>query len=221
VKRYSLVSVEVSFCVALTQLAAQCYTPQHVAVTRNETPTIRVRILLYMCPPTDICVSSYHAAQCYTPQDVAVTPKRLLYVSAYYYICVLLLIYMCPHTTRRSATHRSMSPLPETPTIRVGILLYVSSCYYICVRILLYVSSYYYIRVLLLIYVSSYHAAQCYTPQDVAVIMNALAHHAMRDVPLTRHLASAWAAATAPATGPPPAAYYCTCVLILLYMCPH
>jgi hypothetical protein len=54
-------------------------------------------------------------------------------------------------------------------------------------------------------YVSSYHAAQSYTPQDVAVIMNALAHHAMRDVALTRHLATAWAAATAPATGPPPA----------------
>ena len=77
--------------------------------------------------------------------------------------------------------------------------IYVSACYYICVLLLLCMCPY------TDIYVSSYRAAQSYTPQDVAVIMNALAHHAMRDVALTRHLATAWAAATAPATVPPPA----------------
>ena len=47
-----------------------------------------------------------------------------LYASSYYYICVLILLYMCPHTT-----------------------IYVSSYYYISVLILLYVSAHYYIYV--------------------------------------------------------------------------
>jgi cbb3-type cytochrome oxidase subunit 1 len=38
----------------------------------------------------------------------------LLHVSSYYYLCVLILLHMCPHTTT-----------------------YVSSYYYICVLILL------------------------------------------------------------------------------------
>ncbi len=46
----------------------------------------------------------------------------LLHVSSYCYICVVILLYMCPHTT-----------------------IYVSSYHYICVVILLYVSSYYYV----------------------------------------------------------------------------
>ncbi len=41
------------------------------------------------------------------------------YVSSYYYICVLILLDMCPHTTR-----------------------YVSSYYYICVLILLFTYTY-------------------------------------------------------------------------------
>ena len=40
---------------------------------------------------------------------------RRAQVSSYYYTCVLMLLYMCPHTT-----------------------IHVSSCYYICVLILLY-----------------------------------------------------------------------------------
>jgi hypothetical protein len=41
-----------------------------------------------------------------------------IYVSSYYYMCVLILLYMCPHTT-----------------------IYVSSYYYIRVLILLYMSA--------------------------------------------------------------------------------
>jgi hypothetical protein len=57
--------------------------------------------LLYMCP----------ASQRATERTVCAT----IYVSSCYYICVLMLLYMCPHAT-----------------------MYVSSCYYICVLILLY-----------------------------------------------------------------------------------
>ncbi len=63
----------------------------------------------------------------------------------YYYICVLILLYMCPHTS-----------------ICAPVDYFVSSNYYIRVRILLYmgphtaiyVSSHCYICVLILVYVS-------------------------------------------------------------------
>jgi hypothetical protein len=51
-----------------------------------------------------------------------------VYVSAYYYICVRILLYMCPHTTVY---------LSSTTTT-----ICVSAYYYICVLILLYVSLY-------------------------------------------------------------------------------
>jgi hypothetical protein len=56
-----------------------------------------------------------------------------IHVSSSYYICVLILLQMCPHTT-----------------ICVLILLHMCPHGTVCVLILLYVSSYYYICVLLL-----------------------------------------------------------------------
>jgi hypothetical protein len=58
-----------------------------------------------MCPHTAICVSAY----CY------VCVLILLYMSSYCYICVLILLRMCPHTAT-----------------------YVSSYFHTCVLILLY-----------------------------------------------------------------------------------
>ncbi len=58
----------------------------------------------------------------------------MLYVSSYCYICVLILLYMCPHTA-----------------MCVLILLYVSSYCYI-------VSSYYYVCVLILLYICPHTA---------------------------------------------------------------
>jgi hypothetical protein len=52
-----------------------------------------------------------------------------IYVASYYYICVLILLCMCPHTT-----------------------IYVSSYYYMCPHTTTYVSSYYNICVLILLY---------------------------------------------------------------------
>jgi hypothetical protein len=74
-------------------------------------------------------------------------------VSSYCYICVLILLYMCPHTT-----------------------IYVSSYYFICVLILpyvcphtAYVSSYCYIYVLILLYVcphTAYVSSYCYKSRE-------------------------------------------------------
>ncbi len=113
---------------------------------------------IYVCMRTHICVSSYILCMCvliHAPPPqlirkvVGSSPRACalasaaVYVSAYSYICVLIRLYMCPHTT-----------------------IYVSSNSYImCVLILLYmcpqnpilcVSSYYYIRVLILLYICSH-----------------------------------------------------------------
>jgi len=57
-------------------------------------------------------------------------------VSAYYYVCVRILLRMCPHTSMCRHTNRSgSSPLVYSTTS-------VSAYYYVCVRILVYVSSY-------------------------------------------------------------------------------
>jgi hypothetical protein len=143
-------------------------------------------------------------------------------VSSYYYICVLILLYTCPHTyyytkcilgTPLSYVRILLYMCPHT-TIYVSLYYYIyvsshtcrsvavcgasathSSSYYICVLTLLYVSSYYYMCPHTTVYVSSYYYMCPHTTIYVA-------------------------------------SYYCICVLILLYvssyyvsshyyMCPH
>ena len=70
-----------------------------------------------------------------TTMCVLILPRTAIYVSSYYYICVLILLYMCPHTTICVLILPYMCPHTT---------IYVSSYYYICVLILLHVSSYYY-----------------------------------------------------------------------------
>jgi hypothetical protein len=77
---------------------------------------IYVRILTYMC---SIHVSSYYTCVLIL---LYMCPHTTIYVSSYYYICVLILLYICPPTT-----------------ICVRILTYmcsihVSSYFYICVQ---------------------------------------------------------------------------------------
>jgi hypothetical protein len=80
----------------------------------------------------------------------------VLILSSYYYICVLILLYMCPHTA-----------------------IYVSSYYYICVLILLYMcphtaiymSSYCYICVLILLYMWAYPVYGVYGPHAVLILV--------------------------------------------------
>ncbi len=81
---------------------------------------------------------------------------RLKKALANAYICVLILLYMCPYTTICVVMLLYMCPHTA---------IYVSLYYYMCRHTTIYVSSYYYICVLILlnmcphttIYVSSYY----------------------------------------------------------------
>ena len=75
-----------------------------------------------MCPHTAISVSSLYVA------------------SSYYYVCALILLYMCPHYILR----------PHTT-------IYLSSCYYMCPQATVCVSSYYFMCPHTTTYVSSYY----------------------------------------------------------------
>jgi hypothetical protein len=79
-----------------------------------------------------------------------------------HYICVLILLYMEPHTTIYVSSYYYICGL---------ILLYVSSYYYICVLILLYVSSYYYICVVILLSVSSHYYMCPHTTYYMCVLI--------------------------------------------------
>jgi hypothetical protein len=60
-------------------------------------------------------------------------PDTTIYVSAYYYICVLILLYMCSHTTIYVSLLLCMCPHYMCPHATI----HVSAYYYTCVRILL------------------------------------------------------------------------------------
>ncbi len=90
-------------------------------------------------------------------RNVGMLPRTLpyttTYVSSYYCICVLILLYMCPHTAICVLILLYVSSvLPQQPQRNIAMLplpyttIYMSSYYCICVLILLYtyVSSYYY-----------------------------------------------------------------------------
>ncbi len=84
-----------------------------------------------------------------------------MYVSAYYLMCVLMLLYMCPHTT-----------------VYVPSCYYICAlCYYMCVFILLYVSLYYYICVLILLYMCPLLLYVCfYTTICVLILLYMCPH---------------------------------------------
>jgi hypothetical protein len=111
--------------------------PVHRQSRGGDTPAYRgfcyicVLILLYMCPHTLLCVSSYYYYICVLilyicshTGDASSPDHSATNVSSYYYICVLIL-YVCPHTGDASSPE-------DSATI-------VFSYYYICVLILLYV----------------------------------------------------------------------------------
>jgi hypothetical protein len=86
--------------------------------------TICVRMLRCLCPPSRRCRSMH-----------TMCPHTTIYVSAYYYICVRILLYMCLHTS-------IMCPHPT---------IYPPAYCYTCARTLLYIQ-----RPHTTIYVSSY-----------------------------------------------------------------
>jgi hypothetical protein len=64
-------------------------------------------------------------------------------------LCVLILLYMCPHTTIYVSSYCSRLRMLEA----LNAAKRVSSYYHICVLILPYVSSYYYTCVLILLHI--------------------------------------------------------------------
>jgi hypothetical protein len=116
-------------------------------------------MLLYICPYTTIYVSS-----CYyicVPILLHMCPHTIIInVSAYYYICVLILLYLCAHL-RRLCCWQLFLPLYMCAHTTIN----VSSYYYMCVLILLYMcphattymSSYYYLCSHTTAYVSAYY----------------------------------------------------------------
>ena len=119
---------------------------------------ICVFILLYMCSHTAIYVSSYYyicvlrgCSSLNSASAVYMCVLTVVYLTNIcYYICVLILLYMCLHTTicvSHTAIYVSSYcyMCPHTTTC-VLILLYM------CLHSTIYASSYYYICVLILIY---------------------------------------------------------------------
>jgi hypothetical protein len=72
-----------------------------------------------VCPHTNACP---HAAMCVLVL-LYMCPHTAIYVSSYCYICVLILLYMCPHTTIYVLHVSSYYYICAT---------YVSSCYCMC-----------------------------------------------------------------------------------------
>ena len=164
----------------------------------------------------------------------------LLHVSSCYDICVIILLYMCPHAaiyvhhtnidvSSCSFTHVSSILLHVCPRTTI----YMSSYYYIYVLILLcvcphttiYMSSYYYRCVLILLYTCVLDTTTC-----VLVLLYVCSYYCTRD--LMQQLQQRGAtAATAPLrqacrttvcvhTTVHVTSYYYICVRILLHMCP-
>jgi hypothetical protein len=169
--------------------------------------------LLYVCPHT--------ACRCMCAQDKNVLSS----------LCVLILLYMCPHTPICVLSYCYICVL---------ILLYVSSYYYItvcvssysiliciCVLILLYVSAYSYIFVLILLYMCSHTPiyVSSYSYIRVLILLYVCPHMCPPDNNVLEPLDCAENIAQIYICGPHTAmclsSYYYICVLILLYVCPH
>ncbi len=103
-------------------------------------------VLVLLCVHARLHLSSY----CYMCPDTT--------------ICVLILLYMCPHTISWAAERETGELYASTTcymcrrtTTCVLIPLYMCPHFTVCVRILLYMSSYYYMCPHTTIYVSSYY----------------------------------------------------------------
>jgi hypothetical protein len=70
------------------------YVTSHYCMCPHTTELMSPR-RLYMCPHPAECVSSYY----YVSSHYYMCLHTAIYVSSYYCICVLMLLYKCPHTT--------------------------------------------------------------------------------------------------------------------------
>jgi hypothetical protein len=123
-------------------------------------PLVREQVLLYMTAYVSIrhhtsayvsirqhTSSTYDSSTCWRLRvhtcSFASSSRAdtTIYVSALYYICVLILLYMCPHYTIYVSSYYCMC-LHTTRCVRIIL--------YMCPNTTIYVSSYYYICVLIL-----------------------------------------------------------------------
>ncbi len=131
---------------------------------------------------------------------------RFSIITSYYYICVLILLYVCPHPTIYVSSYYCTCP-PNTTSVLI--LLYMCP-HTKCPHTTIYVSSYhyvslhYYICVLTLLYICPH--TPIYLASSYYCI--SIAH-------------SARLSGIAPVPHIYVSPYYYICVPILLYMCPH
>ena len=91
--------------------------------------------------PLYMCIHHQVAAR----ENLGPDTHATRYMTSYYYVCVLVLLYMCPHRARRAPVRRP----PHTTTC-------VSSYCCVCPHTTICMSSYYYICVILLLCVSAH-----------------------------------------------------------------
>jgi hypothetical protein len=93
-----------------------------------------VRILLYVCPHTTICVSAYY--HICVRILLYVCPHTTICVSAHYHLCVRTLLYVCPHTTICVSAHYYMC-VRTLPYVCPHTTICVSACPHTTVEVLL------------------------------------------------------------------------------------
>jgi hypothetical protein len=96
----------------------RCAHTRHAATIFTLGMSLKLFILLHMCPHSILCVLILLCMCPHTTKYVSsyyyICALILLYVSSYYYICVRILLYMCPQThaetiySRRPQLHASM-----------------------------------------------------------------------------------------------------------------
>jgi hypothetical protein len=167
----------------------------------NVPPLLREQVEIV----TQLCV----AASSSDPS--AAGPRTAIYLSSYCYISVLILLYICPHTTiylfsyYYYCTSVRIPPPALTPLPQVLILLYICP----------HTTSYCYISVLVLLCICShaaiYLSAYYYSSVLILILLYICPHTA----------SSADPSAASPHTAIYLSSYYYISVLILLYICSH
>jgi hypothetical protein len=117
----------------LRQFTTDCRLPMCPSTTKC------ALVLLYMCPRTTIC--GFVLLHLCPRTTIYVWRSLVLNEAAreYYYVCVLILLCMCLHTTMYQPAGMRRGEAVLNEAAREYYYIYVSSYYYICV------SSYYYV----------------------------------------------------------------------------
>ena len=174
--------------------------------------TICVLKLLYMCPQvielhkivlslapahkTSIYVSAYYYIRVLIL--LYMRPHATIYVSSYYYVCVLILLYMCPQVMELYKIVLSLAPAHETATCNLYHTRHETCDWGAEGEV------YCFISVLMLLYMCPHLLYMC--PHTICVLILLCVSSCYCICPHATIYVSS---------------YLYTCVLILRYMCPH